>query len=59
VLRLGETFLVDASNGLHAELRVMFGAHCILNGRGAGPNGRGAGPPPDHPPGQPSPGHGG
>jgi DNA polymerase-3 subunit alpha len=46
VLRLGETFLVDASNGLHAELRVMFGATCILNGRGAGP-------PPDLPPGQP------
>jgi DNA polymerase-3 subunit alpha len=30
VLRLGDDHLVDSSNGLHAELRVMFGADCIL-----------------------------
>jgi DNA polymerase-3 subunit alpha len=30
VLRLGDDHLVDASNGLHAELRMMFGADCIV-----------------------------
>ena len=30
VLRLGDEFLCDASNGLHAELRITFGADCIL-----------------------------
>jgi DNA polymerase-3 subunit alpha len=30
ILRLGDDYLVDASNGLHAELRMMFGAGCIL-----------------------------
>jgi len=29
VLRLGDDFLCDASNGLHAELRIAFGADCI------------------------------
>jgi DNA polymerase-3 subunit alpha len=30
VLRLGDDFLCDASNGLHAELRIAFGADCIV-----------------------------
>ena len=29
VLRLGDDFLVDARNGLFAELRVLLGADCI------------------------------
>ena len=29
VLRLGDDFLVDAGNGLFAELRVLLGADCI------------------------------
>jgi DNA polymerase III subunit alpha len=29
VLRLGDDLLVDAANGLFAELRVLFGADCI------------------------------
>jgi DNA polymerase-3 subunit alpha len=30
VLRLGDEHLCDASNGLHAELRIAFGADCIV-----------------------------
>ena len=30
MLRLGDDHLVDASNGLYAELRVMFGADCVI-----------------------------
>ena len=29
VLRLGDDHLVDAGNGLFAELRVLLGADCI------------------------------
>ncbi|MFM7224470.1 MAG: hypothetical protein ACKO1Y_03400, partial [Actinomycetota bacterium] len=29
VLRLGDEFRCDASNGLFAELRLLFGADCI------------------------------
>jgi len=29
VLQLGDEFCVDASNGLFAELRILFGADCI------------------------------
>ena len=29
VLRLGDDFLVDAGNGLFAELRILLGADCI------------------------------
>ena len=29
VLRLGDDYLVDARNGLFAELRVLLGADCI------------------------------
>jgi DNA polymerase-3 subunit alpha len=31
VLRLGEEFCVDASNGLFAELRILLGADCIAS----------------------------
>ena len=30
VMRLGDEFLVDARNGLFAELRVLLGADCII-----------------------------
>jgi DNA polymerase-3 subunit alpha len=30
VLRLGDEHLCDSSNGLYAELRVLFGADCIV-----------------------------
>ena len=30
VLRLGDEFRCDARNGLYAELRVLFGADCIV-----------------------------
>jgi DNA polymerase-3 subunit alpha len=29
-LRLGDEYFCNASNGLHAELRVLFGADCIV-----------------------------
>jgi len=30
VVRLGDDYLCDASNGLCAELRLLFGADCIF-----------------------------
>jgi len=29
VFQLADDFLVDSSNGLYAELRILFGADCI------------------------------
>ena len=30
VLQLGDDYLVDARNGLYAELRILLGADCIV-----------------------------